>query len=166
MLGWLRRLAAPIPFAVEHPATASEAAALFSKSFGTAPPDFPHHFLARHGATGGIAGYIHYTEAFPGVYLCGGLCVDAHAYRQLAPRERDALRRRGSLSRWLLDESIRRLPAKKAVFAYTGNTASRRDGFGVGFVETGHRHLIVQWHAAAEAEKARLVEQVAALGAF
>jgi hypothetical protein len=135
--------------------------ALFEHSFRAAPPDYPHHFIARHRATGAVAGYIHFTEDSPGVYLCGGLCVDARIYRRCSARDRRLLADKGSLSRWLLNESIALLPAKRAVFAYTGNPSSLRDGLSSGFVETAHPHLIVQWHAATSIEQPGLIESMA-----
>lgn len=144
----------------------SQVNVLFQASFGSAPPDFPLHFVARWGADGSVRGYVHYTRHEPGVYLCGGLCVDARPYREMSKEDRALLKDAGSLSRWLLRHSIERLPDKKAVFAYTGNTMSIRDGLASGFVDTGHRHLIVQWHGAVPPERPALLERIAALGPF
>lgn len=140
-------------------------AALFSHAFGTPPPDYPSHFVARYQ---GIvtAGYIHYIEHLPGVYLCGGLCIDTRVYRTLSRVERAIVKRHGSLSRWLLNESIGRLPNKRAVFAYTGNRVSERDGFASDFVRTAIPHVIVQWHCSGQGVRTNLLSNVAGLGPF
>jgi hypothetical protein len=140
--------------------------ALFMRSFGSPPPDYPQHFVARHRATGVPAGYVHYTRHSDGVYLCGGLCVDKGIYRKLTADERRVAKGHGSLSRWLLNESIALLTGKAAVFAYTGNLLSVRDGLASGFVSTRHPRLIVQWHAAPREEQPRLVAAIAAIGPF
>ena len=140
--------------------------ALFMRSFRGPPPDYPQHFLARHRTTGVPAGYVHYTRHSDGVYLCGGLCVDGRIYRKLTADERAMTRAHGSLSRWLLNESIALLSRKAAVFAYTGNLLSIRDCLAIGFVATRHRHLIVQWHAAPREAQVQLVAAIASLGPF
>lgn len=142
-------------------------AALFHKVFRSPPPDFPRHFVALRGteADARLAGYIHFTAWQPGVFLCGGLCVDPSVYRHLTKEERGSVGEAGSLARWITDQSIRLLGPKRAVFAYTGDTRSRRDGFAIGSVPVG-RHLIVQWHEEPLEARDALVEQVDALGAF
>jgi hypothetical protein len=164
---WLAPPRVSVPLrvaAMERPDKQVEA--LFRASFGTGPPDFPMHYVARWHRDGSVRAYLHYTVHEPGVYLCGGLCVDARLYRQLPVAERATLREAGSLSRWLLRESIAALPGKRAVFAYTGNAASLRDGLALGFTPTPHRHLIVQWHGATRGERAAIESRVAALGPF
>jgi hypothetical protein len=158
-------LTSPFTFA-EQPQLDIGAKALFVSAFGAPPPDFPIHFVARYRRTGAAAAYVHYTEHLPGVYLCGGLCVDTPIYRQMSSVERNAVKERGSLSRWLLNESIKRLRRKSAVFAYTGNVMSQRDGLASGFIRTDHPHLIVQWHGAAPAIRPDLTARIAGLGPF
>ena len=145
-----------------------EVDALFRRLFLSPAPAFPRHFAAYCG-TGKhrrLAGYVHYTVSGEGVYLIGGLCVDAAIYRSLSPGERDALAKRGSLSRWLLQESITALEGKRAVFAYTGDTRSRRDIEALGFERARAPYLWVQWHGAHPGERASLVERMDALGPF
>lgn len=155
-----------IPFSVLETNTAEAATALFKRSFGADPPTFPRHFIAFHNANRAVAAYIHFTKFEPGVYLCGGLCVDKSVYRALTKRERAALARRGSLSRWLIEESVDALGPKRAVFTYTGNITSRRDGFAVGCVTAAGKYLIVQWHQEPESSREDLVRRVEALGPF
>lgn len=168
--GLLARIVAallPAPFEFIELATPNEdAVRLFSTSFGAKPPEIPFHFIARHRRTGDVCGYIHYTEQMPGVYLCGGLCIDKMVYRRLSAAEKGVVARHGSLSRWLLNKSIAKLPRKSAIFAYTGNIMSRRDGLATGFLETRNPRLIVQWHGAPDSARAGLIESISRLGPF
>lgn len=162
------RSSGAFPFAIrEIAAPDAHVVALFDRSFRSPPPDFPRHFVAIRSAPDarGIAGYIHFTVMEPGVFLCGGLCVDARVYRTLAGSERETVAREGSLSRWLLNRSTEALGAKRAVFAYTGDRRSRVDGFAAGYVPAG-RYLIVQWHDEPESGRGELLRRVEALGAF
>lgn len=173
MKSLLGRLLAPLrparafPFALQRPAEPDAGiAALFRRAFGADPPREPWHFAAHPLQGGPAAAYVHYIEYRPGVFLCGGLCVDARAYRRLATRERRRIARDGSLSRWLLARSIEALPAKQAVFAYTGSAQSRRDVLALGFEAVAAPHLYVQWHACPEDMRAARAAEIAALGPF
>ncbi len=138
--------------------------ALFQRAFGTVAPRTPKHFIARFGDA--VAGYIHYTPHEPGVYLCGGLCVDARIYRALTAPQRTQLRDEGSLSRWMINLSVDQLPSKKAVFAYTGHTMSVRDALAVNCIATSDPHLFVQWHETPVADREPMVRRIAAVGPF
>ena len=102
----------------------------------------------------------------PGVYLCGGLCVDTRVYRSLDAPSRATISREGSLSRWLIERSIAALAPLRAVFAYTGDARSRRDAFAVGYVPAAGDHLLVQWHGEPATSRAALVARVEKLGRF
>jgi hypothetical protein len=141
-------------------------ARLFARAFGGAPPDFPRHFVAVHGPDAAPAAYVHYTVFEDGVFLCGGLGVDACIDRRLDAAVRAALGRAGSLSRWLLEASANALGPKRAVFAYTGDVRSRRDVLALGYAPAAGKHLLVHWHSEPAAGRARLVQRVAALGPF
>lgn len=165
--GWLGTAAPPLPFIVDEIAEPdAHVDALFARCFGGPAPRLPFHYIARRRGDGSVAGYVHYTRHEPGIYLCGGLCVDARVYRSLAVADRAAMQREGSLSRWMSRESIARLPDKKAVFAYTGNLMSIRDALALDFQRTTHQHLMVQWHAASAGEREGVLGRVAALGPF
>ena len=155
-----------IPFEVRETETASSATDLFRRAFRSAPPSDRRHFVALHSRDLAVAGYVHYTEFEPGVYLCGGLCVDSRLYRRLSEAERAAMAEHGSLARWLSDNSIAALGAKRAVFAYTGDVRSRRDAFALGFVPTSGRFLLVQWHDEPEQSRDSLVRRVEHIGRF
>jgi hypothetical protein len=141
---------------------------LFQRAFKSVPPDFPRHFAAifREDSVERVAGYIHFTKFDDGVFLCGGLCVDASVYRRLSPEERSATAMQGSLSRWLSVQAIAALGPKRAVFAYTGDARSRRDAAAIGFKPAGSEHLFVQWHDEPVAQRQALLARVAALGPF
>jgi hypothetical protein len=146
----------------------SQAKALFARSFRGAPPSGGRHFVSWFQADGEeqrVAGYIHFYPWSPGVFLCGGLCVDSTIYRQLSKEQREIVRRAGSLARWLVDTSISMLGPKRAVFGYTGNAHSRRDGFVLGCVPAG-KYLIVQWHEESEAGRQALIDRVSEIGPF
>jgi hypothetical protein len=158
-----------IPFEVcETPAPDERVHALFRKSFNAPAPDYPRHFVALYKRAGveRVAGYIHYLGFDSGVFLCGGLCVDTRIYRLLSSGERKAVAAVGSLSRWLIADSIAALGRKRAVFAFTGDRRSRKDAFAVGFIPTPMHSVLVQWHDAAESERAALIARVAAQGPF
>jgi hypothetical protein len=140
---------------------------LFRRLFRCPPPDYPRHFVVWHRGEGAptLAAYVHFTEHEPGVFLIGGLGVDASVYRRLSPEVRAQLAGEGSLSRWLLRHAIEALGPKRAVFAYTGDTRSRRDVLALGMARSGE-HLFVQWHDQPEAQRPALLARVAALGPF
>lgn len=141
---------------------------LFRRLFKAAAPDFPRHFAAYHddGRSRSLAAYMHFTVQQPGVFLIGGLGVDARIYRRLPAETRKALANRGSLSRWFSHTAIAALGPKRAVFAYTGDTRSRRDAEALGFQQTAAKYLFVQWHDETPASRAALVAQIDALGPF
>lgn len=156
-----------MPFEVaEVPRADAAIERLFRASFGGPPPDYPRHFAARRADGGAAAGYVHLTVAEPGVFLIGGLCVDARAYRALTREQRAEVAGQGSLSRLLLARAIAQLGPKRAVFAYTGDVRSRRDCEALGFVPARPPYLIVQWHDEPAASREALVARVAALGPF
>jgi hypothetical protein len=162
-------LAPGFPFTLREIATPdARVHALFQRAFGSPAPAEPRHFVAlrRREDTEEVAGYIHFTAYEPGIFLCGGLCVDARLYRRLTTAQRGTVAAQGSLSRWLSDGSIAALGAKHAVFAFTGDRRSQRDAAALGFVPSGRPFLYVQWHDAPEALRADLLERVARLGPF
>lgn len=142
-----------------------QAALLFRRCFHSAAPDIPRHFVARM-SDGALCGYVHLTPIEPEVFLVGGLCVDSGVYRRLPSEARREIAMHGSLSRWLLERSIEIAGSKRAVFAYTGNTMSRRDCAALGFLPAAGPYLLVQWHAEPERQRAELVQRIEKLGPF
>jgi hypothetical protein len=163
-----------IPFGVQEIERPDGAAIeLFERAFKSPAPTEPRHFVAilrRKGDRGigrRIGGYIHFIRFEDGVFLCGGLCVDSRLYKTLSRDERAAIAREGSLSRWLISNSIAALGRTTAVFAYTGDKRSRSDALAVGFILAEAPFLLVQWHdALPESSRAALVSRVAAHGPF
>lgn len=162
------REAAPAIRIEEVPAADAQVVALFDRSFKSPPPDFPRHFVASHRERGRsvVCGYVHHTKLDEGVFLVGGLCIDPSVYRRASPAVRSEIRQHGSLSRLLLARSIELLGEKRAVFAYTGNTMTRRDGEALGFLPASNDYLMVQWHEEPPERQAALVQKVAQLGPF
>ncbi|QJR09466.1 hypothetical protein DSM104443_00510 [Usitatibacter rugosus] len=143
----------------------AQAASLFFRSFNAPAPDIPRHFVARLPDRA-VCGYVHLTPIEPEVFLVGGLCVDKDAYRRMSAENRQEVAGHGSLSRWLLEQSIHIAGSKRAVFAYTGNVMSRRDCEALGFVAAAGPYLLVQWHAQPEGQRRELIEKIAGLGPF
>ncbi len=142
------------------------ATTLFARSFTLAIPNFPRHFELC-ATDGQVVGYVHFTRAEKGVYLCGGLCIDARLYRRYRLQERASFQGEGTWSRQLLRRSIDLLGQKRAVFAYSDHRVSVRDIVALGFIHTPHRFLYAQWHSASRpAERAELVDLAHAVGAF
>jgi len=168
-MGQSTRIMPSLPFTLaELPRPDAEVERLFRRLFRAPAPDYPRHFVAYHseGADRRLAAYVHYTAPEPGVFLIGGLSVDASIYRRLSPEQREAVAREGSLSRWLLEESITALEGKRAIFAYTGDTRSRRDIEALGFARAAGAFLWVQWHAEPGEARAALIARIEALGPF
>jgi hypothetical protein len=169
-----KREDARIPFSVQEIERPDGAViTLFERAFKSPPPTDPRHFVAtlrrKDGRQdgSGLGGYIHFIRFEEGVFLCGGLCVDSRLYRTLSQDERRAIARQGSLSRWLISNSIAALGRTKAVFAYTGDKRSRSDALAVGFILTEAPFLLVQWHDALPgSSRAALVSRVSAHGPF
>lgn len=149
---------------------AARAGDLFRRRFGQEPPDFPHHVIAFHrGADGREVAvcYVHFT-AMGELLLGGGACVDNRAMRSMAPATRATIRERGGLYRMTLDWAVRHFaPNYAAIFGYCGDALAERVDLQAGFERTGHAHLLVHWtRAMPAAERARLVAQAHAIGAF
>jgi hypothetical protein len=156
------------PFAIEERATVdADIEGIFSRAFHAPPPSSPRHFVGVHaGEPRRVCAYVHYTAFEPGVYLLGGLCVDASIYKDVSPEVREAVAAKGSLSRWVMEASIAALGPTRAVFAYTGNVMSRRDTDALGFRVARPPYLIVQWHDEPAAAREALAERIAKLGPF
>jgi GNAT superfamily N-acetyltransferase len=126
---------------------------LFRRAFGDPLPSTPMHYVAFERAASGAAravGYCH-LEHHDGYALAGGLCVEPE------------LRGRGIGK--LLERHVFGDPGPaRACFVHVGDvTRARR----MGFVATGHPHLLVRWYATLPAgEQERLIGEVAALGPF
>jgi GNAT superfamily N-acetyltransferase len=126
---------------------------LFFAVFGDPTPSVPTHYVAFvRTAPGRLAAVGYYHVSYCGEYaLVGGLCVDP------------AMRKRG------IGEILERAVYADAgdttaYFAHVGDPARARR---VGFVDTGHPHLVVCWMKdVPAAERDLLITTVAALGPF
>lgn len=162
----------PVPaglaIAVEA-APGADVAALFSRRFGHALPDFPHHVVARVHVDGEARPlcYIHFTE-HQGVLLGGGACVDDRLLRRLDPALRRALKVAGgpyqASLRWAVAHFAPRFPA---IFGYCGDVLAERADRAVGFEPTGYPHLLAYLTRPLDAAaRDRLVAIAHAVGPF
>ena len=146
------------------------AAALFRKSFNSEIPQFPHHMLVRF--IGGnheeppIVGYVHFT-ATKDFYLCGGMCIDATAYKRMDATHRTRIGEAGGITEIMLRACFHDLSDKPAIFGYCGDARAMKVDLRAGFVPTQHPYLIVHWkHEISESKKALLIADAYAMGAF
>jgi hypothetical protein len=67
-----------------------------------------------------------------------------------------------------MEQAARELTDCKAWFGYCGDAKALAVDLRVGYMPTGHRHLIVKWFRddLPESERRALVESIAAIGAF
>lgn len=146
---------------------------LFRRSFGHDPPAEPRHFVlvsfpapddgAPHPR---VVAYVH-QRALHEVYLCGGMCVDERAYRQFPRWLFQAVKSEGGLATIVTRDSLAMLGDSPASFGHVGEPRARQADLRTGFVDTGVPHLMVFWRRQVpQPEKQRLIEKVAAHGAF
>jgi hypothetical protein len=158
--GWLR--------IVEIDDVETYAGELFRYCFGSPPPAFPRHYVARYGASQRevTVGYVHYSP-FEDTYLCGGMCMDSRVYRRMPRAHREALKAAGGIAEQLLRHTFADLAQATAIFGYVGDPRAERVDLRVGFRHTGVRHLIAHWpRPLPDTEKQTLIQKVAALGPF
>jgi hypothetical protein len=156
----------------EVPDASVVAGDLFRRSFGHDVPDYPRHFVLVYSPAPGeadttpqVVAYVHQSP-FEEVFLTGGMCVDAAAYRRFPAELFGEVRREGGLATIVTRDSIAMLGAP-AVFGHVGEPRARAADLRSGFVDTGREHLMAVWcQPLSDDEKARLVERVAALGPF
>jgi len=151
------------------------AAPLFRKSFGHPVPPMPRHYVMFYrapGTDGGdaaqtrVVGYTHQL-AFENVYLAGGMCVDAAAYRLFPRWLFDAVKREGGLATIIMKDSFATLGACPAVFGHVGDKRARIADLRAGFVDTGRLHLMVHWRRPLpSAEQEALIDRVEQIGRF
>jgi len=146
---------------------------LFRRSFGHDAPGEPRHFVLVHfpppdadEAHPRVVAYVH-QRALDEVFLCGGMCVDERAYRQFPRWLFEAVKSEGGLATIVTRDSIAMLGDSPASFGHVGEPRARQADLRTGFVDTGIEHLMVFWRREIpQPEKRRLIEKVAAHGAF
>ena len=146
---------------------------LFRRSFGQDVPDYPRHFVLVYSPESGpgstapeVVAYCH-QSAFEEVYLEGGMCADAGAYRRMPRWLFEQARAQGGLATIVSRQSIAMLGESPATFGHVGEPRARAADLRTGFVDTGKEHLMVFWRRELpEEEKRRLIERVASIGAF
>lgn len=125
------------------------AAPLFRRKFADDPPDVPHHLVGIYSTGAGQASVLGYSHMRPfgDIYLSGGSCTDGDAIRAMDPDHREALSGAGGV--WLLILKyafLRYADNCDAFFGYSGDPRALEVAHQAGFVDTEHRHLIVNWH--------------------
>ncbi len=140
---------------------------LFERSFRSAPPDSPVHYVCYCKEQSGISmvGYGHCTPC-PNYYLGGGMCTDNRALRRLSVATRKAISQRGGIAQFLIETIFSMSADKSAVFSYVGHPVALEIDLRSGFQKTKHRHLIVHWTRGAPDNAATMINEVHALGPF
>ena len=141
---------------------------LFRRTFGSALPEYPRHFVTLYESSPGTyrtAGYVHFSP-FEGVYLAGGLIADKAVYPSVAKGDLAELGPRPSIGEFTMREGIARLDGA-AVFAYIGDPRSVAVNLNVGYVATHVDNLFVFWKTNMPADIQRaVVDRVARLVPF
>ena len=144
-------------------------ARLFQRSFGHPIPTYPRHFVMwyePHGGEAIVAAYIHQLP-FHEVHLAGGMCVDPRVYRMLDAATFKEVRDAGGLATVIMTDTYALLGDSPAVFGHVNEPRARQADLRAGMVDTDREHLMVYWRRELPpAEKRRLVDLVAAHGAF
>jgi len=146
---------------------------LFRRSFGHEIPAYRRHFVlvysppSEEDDTGPkVVAYVH-QNPFEDLYLTGGMCVDAAAYRRMPRWLFEQVRDEGGLATIVTRESFAMLGDSAAAFGHVGEPRARQADLRTGFVDTGVEHLMVYWRKdLPDDEKQRLIEKVAAIGPF
>ena len=136
-------------------------------SIPTPPANWRQYVAVYSGPDGdetvGFCNWIKHGD----VYLEGGMCVRERFYRRLPREEFRALRERGGLAQMMMAHAATELTDCKAWFGYCGDAKAMAVDLRFGYERTRHEKLIVKWFAdLPAAERERLVESIAAIGAF
>jgi hypothetical protein len=101
------------------------------------------------------------------VYLEGGMCVQKTFYRRMPRAHFRECNAAGGIAQMLMEQAARELTDCKAWFGYCGDAKALAVDLRVGYMPTGHRHLIVKWFRdVPEAERLALTASIAAIGPF
>jgi hypothetical protein len=124
------------------------AGALFERAYNAKMPEFPHHIVAfyrRADARKVPVSYVHFTDCGD-IFLAGGACTDGAVLRSMTPEQQAALHEYGGLMLSTLRHGFELYgPRCEAVFTCCGNARALETTPKVGFIETGIRHLLVNW---------------------
>lgn len=95
------------------------------------------------------------------------MCVKGNFYRRMPREHFRACREHGGIAQMMMESVARELNDCVAWFGYCGDAKALAVDLRAGYRTTRHPHLIVKWFAdVSEAEKNRLVDAIAAIGAF
>lgn len=146
---------------------------LFKRSFGHDIPTYRRHFVLVYSPPPGepdttpkVVAYVH-QRPLDDVYLGGGMCVDAIAYRRMPRWLFDQVKDEGGLATIVTRDSLAMLGDSPAAFGHVGEPRARQADLRTGYVDTGVEHLMVFWRKPlGEEEKRKIIGKVAAEGAF
>lgn len=146
---------------------------LFRRSFGHDIPTYPRHFVLVYSppseeddTSPKVVAYVH-QRPFEDVYLGGGMCVNALAYRRMPGWLFEQVRDEGGLATIVTRDSIAMMGDAPAAFGHVGEPRARQADLRTGYVDTGVEHLMVYWRKPlSDSEKQRIIEKVAAVGPF
>jgi peptidoglycan/xylan/chitin deacetylase (PgdA/CDA1 family) len=146
---------------------------LFKRSFGHDIPTYPRHFVLVYSPPSGkaqvepqVVAYVHQSP-HDEVYLTGGMCVDAAAYRRMPRWLFEQVRDAGGLATIITRDSFAMLGDSPAAFGHVGEPRARQADLRSGFVDTDVEHLMVYWRKPLdEARKRKLIDKIAAIGPF
>lgn len=146
---------------------------LFRRCFGHEIPGYPRHFVLVYSPPPespvrepSVVAYVHQTPQGE-FHLCGGMCVDEHAYRRFPKWLFAQVREQGGLATIVTRDSMLMLGASLASFGHVGEPRARAADLRTGFVDTGVEHLMVMWlKELPDADKRRLIAAAEALAPF
>lgn len=146
---------------------------LFRRSFGHDIPTYRRHFVLVYSppreeadTAPKVVAYVH-QNPHEEIYLTGGMCVDAAAYRRMPRWLFEQVRDEGGLATIVTRESFTMLGDSPAAFGHVGEPRARQADLRTGFVDTGVEHLMVYWRKRLSDEDQRaLIERAAAIGPF
>ncbi len=131
------------------------------------PPEAWRQYVAAYtwpdGAeeTVGFCNWIRHGD----VYLQGGMCVRRNFYRRLPREHFRECQSRGGLAQMMMAVAERELDDAVAWFGYCGDAKALAVDLRAGYVTTHRRYVIVKWFKPL-ADRERLIDEIAAIGAF
>lgn len=154
------------------------AADLFRTRFGAdfpVPPPDPegrrrwHQYVAFVRTEDGrfeVVGFCNWVR-YGDVYLEGGMCVDAGAYRRMAPELFHAIRDRGGIAQLMMEHAATELDDCDAWFGYCGDRKAWLVDQRFGYERTAHPYVIVKWFRDVDpARRQALIDEITKLGPF
>lgn len=143
---------------------------LFNRKFGSAAPDFGHHWVSFYKPKTGIfvpVNYIHARRYGP-VVLIGGAVTDSNALRAMSKKHRQLIRvAGGSYYVGLRNVFHEMMGSCEAFFGYVGDSRAYKIDIAAGFRDTEHKYLVAYFpHPVSQKRREELIQRVSRLGPF